>query len=113
MRVLEEDIEERLGPDGNDLARYKLLLGKGDGVKGVSFIIGNIAPGGGTAPHRHEHEEELYYVIEGSGLWRIGDEEFLGKPGAALYVPPNTEHSMVNNGDGKLKIVLLHSPASL
>jgi mannose-6-phosphate isomerase-like protein (cupin superfamily) len=113
MRVLEEDVEEILGPDANDLAKYKVLLGKKNGVKGVSFIIGNIAPGGGTERHKHEHEEELYYIIEGSGLWKIGDEEFLGKPGAALYVPADTEHSMVNNGSERLKMILLHSPASL
>lgn len=113
MRVIEEDIEEILGPDGNDLAKYKILLGKKNGVKGVTFIIGNIAPEGGTDPHTHEHEEELYYIIEGSGLWRIGGKEFSGKAGTALYVPPNTEHSMINNGDENLKIVLLHSPASL
>jgi mannose-6-phosphate isomerase-like protein (cupin superfamily) len=113
MKIIETDVEERLGPDGNDLAKYKLLLGKKDGVRGISMIIGNIAPGGGTELHRHENEEELYYIIEGSGLWQIGDQQFTGEAGTAFYVPPNTEHLMMNNGNERLKILLLHSPASL
>ena len=113
MKVLEENIEEILGPDGNELAKYRVLLGKKNGIKGVTLIIGNLAPGGKTESHSHEHEEELYYVIEGTGEWKIGDKEFLGEAGSAFYVPPNTEHSMSNNGKKNLKIVLLQSPASL
>lgn len=113
MMVLERDVQEILGPDGDELARYKVLLGKRNGVKGLTLIIGNIAPGGRTKPHSHADEEELYYVIEGTGLWKIGKREFVGKPGTAFYVPPNTEHSMTNDGSENLKIILLHSPASL
>jgi quercetin dioxygenase-like cupin family protein len=113
MMVLEKDVKEILGPDANELAKYKVLLGKSNGVKGVALIIGNLAPGAETKPHRHEHEEELYYVIEGTGIWKIEGKEFIGKPGTAFFVPPNAEHSMVNNSKGNLKIVMLHSPASL
>ena len=113
MMVIEEDVKEILGPDANQLAKYKVLLGKLNGVKGVTLIIGNMAPGGGTKPHRHEHEEELYYVIEGTGIWKIGGKEFIGRAGTAFFVPPNTEHSMSNNSHEKLKVILLQSPASL
>ena len=113
MKVSEEHIDEILGPDGNELARYKVLLGKQNGVKGVTLIIGNISPGGETKPHSHEGEEELYYVISGTGLWKIGGKEFIGNPGTALFVPPNIEHAMINNEAENLKIVLIQSPASL
>ncbi len=113
MMVLEENVKEILGPDANELAKYKVLLGKLNGVKGVTLIIGNMAAGGGTKPHRHEHEEEVYYVIEGTGIWKIGEKEFVGRAGTAFFVPPNTEHSMVNNSNENLKVILLQSPASL
>ena len=113
MISFEQKAIEILGPDADERAKYKVLLGKQNGVKGVTLIIGNISPGGEVKPHRHEGEEELYYVIKGTGLWTIGGKEFIGNPGTAFFVPPNTEHAMINNGTKNLKIVLLQSPASL
>lgn len=113
MIAFEDKVKEILGPDADERAKYKVLLGKQNGVKGVTLIIGNISPGGEVKPHSHEGEEELYYVIKGTGLWTIGGIDYIGNSGTAFFVPPNTEHAMVNNGTETLKIILLQSPASL
>lgn len=48
--------------------------------------------------HRHEHNDELFDVIEGEGTFLIDGGEMAGKPGTILYVPAGTEHGMRADG---------------
>jgi mannose-6-phosphate isomerase-like protein (cupin superfamily) len=44
----------------------------------------------------HEHEEEFLYVLSGRGFVRIGNEDFVVKPGSAVYTGPHIVHSVHN-----------------
>lgn len=51
--------------------------------------------GGGPPPHRHERMSEGFYVIDGEITYRLEgvEEPIVAQPGAALWIPPDTEHS--------------------
>jgi len=60
-------------------------------------------PGGYYPLHFHP-APEIYYVIEGTARWTVGEETFLAKPGTAIYHRPNIPHRTVNTGKKKLKV---------
>lgn len=47
-----------------------------------------------VAPHVHPNSEELYFVLEGRGIMRVGEEKKEVFPRDLIYIPPNTEHSI-------------------
>jgi ribonuclease HI/quercetin dioxygenase-like cupin family protein len=66
-----------------------------------------IAPGGCSPPHRHPEEHQCL-VLAGAGEYR-GPEGAPVAPlreGAALYVPANEWHQVVNTGSGPLRILV-------
>lgn len=46
-----------------------------------------------TPLHVHANEDELFYVIEGDHVFRVGDEEFRAGPGAVVFAPRHVPHS--------------------
>lgn len=49
-------------------------------------------PGMEPPPHIHANEDETYYLLEGEMLFRVGEEEFVGKPGDFVFLPRNIRH---------------------
>jgi mannose-6-phosphate isomerase-like protein (cupin superfamily) len=41
----------------------------------------------------------LYYIINGKGKIRIGDEESLFRDGDIIHIPERTGHTITNNGE--------------
>jgi mannose-6-phosphate isomerase-like protein (cupin superfamily) len=52
--------------------------------------------------HSHEIEDQLYYVLEGEGIVRLGNEEFPLRPGIAVTIPPGVAHGVRNPTDRPL-----------
>jgi mannose-6-phosphate isomerase-like protein (cupin superfamily) len=46
-----------------------------------------------TPAHVHEREDELFYVLEGEHVYRVGDEEFRVQPGGLVFAPRGAPHS--------------------
>jgi mannose-6-phosphate isomerase-like protein (cupin superfamily) len=47
---------------------------------------------GGTDPQQPHAEDEVYYVIEGRGVIRVGDEDRPVAPGSVVFVAAGVEH---------------------
>src|SRR4051812_33245990 len=45
-------------------------------------------------PHEHEHEAEAMYILEGKCHFLVGEKWHTAVPGAFVYVPPKTVHSI-------------------
>jgi quercetin dioxygenase-like cupin family protein len=43
--------------------------------------------------HVHANEDELFYVIEGEHVFRVGEEEFPAAPGAVVFAPRHVPHA--------------------
>lgn len=59
--------------------------------------------------HKHEHEDELFYVLEGSFVMEFRDKKVILNKGEMLVVPRDTEHRPVAQHEVS---VMLFEPAS-
>ena len=50
----------------------------------------------GAGPHYHREREELFYVLEGELVLRIGDETHTARAGTFAFVPRETVHGFHN-----------------
>ncbi|TNY34344.1 cupin domain-containing protein [Pelagovum pacificum] len=52
----------------------------------------------GPGAHRHEAEDEVFYVLAGQPSVLVGDTWHRLKPGACVYVPAGVMHDFCNPG---------------
>jgi mannose-6-phosphate isomerase-like protein (cupin superfamily) len=68
-------------------------------------------PGEPIAPlHLHLDEDEAWYVLEGTLLFRVGDREIEAGAGAAVFGPRGTPHTYTNPGPGPARYVIVMQP---
>lgn len=67
---------------------------------------------GGSAPsgHVHDHEEELIYVVAGSGWLVSPDARVRLEPGVAVHVEPGTHHATMADDGPDLEMITVFSP---
>jgi quercetin dioxygenase-like cupin family protein len=61
--------------------------------------------------HRHTHEDEYSYVLEGHVGALLGDDVLVGSPGDLIFKPRNQWHTFWNAGDEPARILEIISPA--
>jgi mannose-6-phosphate isomerase-like protein (cupin superfamily) len=95
------------------------------GSIGVRFILAGVETGGGfslvehpmppralAAPlHRHTHEDEYSFVLEGRVGALLGDEVVYGEVGDLIFKPRAQWHTFWNDGDEPARILEIISPA--
>jgi mannose-6-phosphate isomerase-like protein (cupin superfamily) len=79
-------------------------------VRNQSLAEATIPVGAATQSHIHKMTEEFYYVIEGEGMMRVGDEEQRIGAGDAILIPPGARHTLRNTGAGPLRILCCCAP---
>lgn len=67
-------------------------------------------PGQVQKVHAHKGADKIYYVVEGSGEFSLGDEKRSLSAGELLYVPENVEHGVVNTSAGRLAVMIVITP---
>jgi mannose-6-phosphate isomerase-like protein (cupin superfamily) len=75
-----------------------------------SLAEATVAPGCRTQLHRHGQTEELYHVTAGSGVMKLGNEQFEIGVGDTVGIPPGTPHAVENSGSVDLVILCCCSP---
>ena len=83
------------------------FVGANNGDVGVSVFLFNGGPGRGPGPHRHPYDE-IQFIQEGRGRWRVNGEEFEAGAGDILVIKAGEIHSFKNTGDGPLVQVDVH-----
>ena len=95
------------------------------GSMGVRFMLDGDETGGGfalvehpmppralAAPlHRHAHEDEYSFVLEGRVGALLGDEVVYGEVGDLIFKPRDQWHTFWNDGDEPARILEMISPA--
>lgn len=91
--------------------RYRALMDAGQlGARHMSVAWLEI-PGGTEQTLRSDEEaEQVYVVVGGAGTMSVaGDTQDVGE-GDLILVPPATDHSIANKGEGTLACVSVQSP---
>ncbi len=70
-----------------------------------------LEPGGHMHRHSTDRNEELLVFLQGKARVVIGAEMVLMAAGQVLYIPPQTEHEVHNEGPGVLTYVYTVAPA--
>jgi mannose-6-phosphate isomerase-like protein (cupin superfamily) len=94
--------------DGSEIR--ELLAHRNSCIRRQSLAEARLPPGGRTTPHYHPQTEEIYYVLEGAGRMRIGEEVRDVGPGDAIAIPPGQVHQIVNTGQTVLKFLCCCAP---
>ncbi len=69
-----------------------------------------LEPGQAQAAHAHEAADKFYYVIEGRGMFTVGDETYEVAPGMVAWAPAGVSHAVENRGDARLTILVAIAP---
>jgi len=92
-------------------------LGDSDGT----FAIAEWADAGGPVgapqliapPHVHHHEDEAWYVLEGTLKFRLGDREVEAPAGSAVLGPRGVPRPFWNPGPGPARYLVVMAPNTL
>jgi mannose-6-phosphate isomerase-like protein (cupin superfamily) len=93
--------------------RTQNLVGGASPIQANNFCIGYVTlePRGGQVPWHNQEQEEVYFVLEGTGEACLGTEKTILQAGQAMYIPPGTYHQMTNVGEAPLKMIYCYGPA--
>ena len=104
------EIEGRIYPARR---RTQNLVGGVSPVQAESFSLGfvTLEPDGGQVPWHSQAQEEVYFVLEGTGEMCLGEERQVVTSGQAVFIPPHVFHQMTNLGQTPLKMLYCYGPA--
>lgn len=77
---------------------------------GFAYIHDNVLePGASIGEHRHDGEEEVYFILEGEGMMRIDGVDTPVAAGDACLTRSGHSHSLVNTGKAAMRFLVLHA----
>ncbi|MBI2816767.1 MAG: cupin domain-containing protein [Acidobacteria bacterium] len=85
----------------------KKLIGSG---KMVAELL-CYEPGQSTPVHQHPQQDEIFYVLEGTGKLTVNGEERSITAKSLILVPARSQHGLVA-GDTRLVILFFKAPAT-
>lgn len=83
------------------------FIGAEQGDVNISVFLLSALPGKGPGPHRHPYDE-VQFVREGRGLWKVNGVEFEGGAGDIFVIKAGEIHEFKNIGDAPLVQVDVH-----
>ena len=60
-------------------------------------------------PHLHEKKEQMFFIVSGAGLVRVGDQTFEVKPNDLVYVPAAAKHQTIATSAEPLRYLLFNA----
>ncbi len=91
--------------------RTHVLMDAGElGSRHLSVTWLSLPAGAEQTLSSQQESEQAYVVVRGAGTMSVaGDTQQVGE-GDLILVPPATEHSVANDGEGELACVSVQSP---
>jgi mannose-6-phosphate isomerase-like protein (cupin superfamily) len=69
-----------------------------------------LRPGEASTKHRHQTQEELYVVLEGTGRMRVGDELLTLEPHSSVIVSPEEIRQIFNDTEAETLWLIAGAP---
>ena len=93
--------------------RTQNLVGGASPIQATAFSMGYVTlePKGGQVPWHNQEQEEVYFLVEGTGEMCLGEEKITMTAGQAVYIPSGVFHQLTNTGDAPLVFLYCYGPA--
>ncbi len=93
-------------------AQYRPAFGVGDAqarqLRGIArYGELTVAPGGSSATVSYPVEEQIYYILEGSGTLLYGDQRVPVKKDDFMYLPVGLKHGMANESGQPVRLLVM------
>ena len=104
-----EEIEAFTGQEGTQI---KQIFSPSETDNSIRYSIAHctIYPGKSSKPHTMR-TSEMYYIIQGSGVMHVGEEQKQVKRNDVIFVPPMSKQFLENNEDTQLVALCIVDPA--
>jgi uncharacterized cupin superfamily protein len=101
-----EDLELEHYTQGSAFESRSVRIGPLLGAKDLGYSYDVVPPGKRSCPfHSHRGEEEMFFIVRGTGTLRYGNETRKIRAGDVICCPtggPETAHQIVNDSEGEL-----------
>jgi mannose-6-phosphate isomerase-like protein (cupin superfamily) len=106
------DLDSVKSIDGNEGTQIKQIFHPHNTMLGVRYSIVKctLEPGKNSKQHILK-SSEVYYVLSGSGILQIDEQELQVKANQAVYVPPHSKQIIQNTGSTPLEFLCIVDPA--
>lgn len=107
------DLAEIAGRTYPARRRTQNLVGGASPIQATHFSMGHVTlePDGGQVPWHNQEQEEVYYILEGTGEMCLGEERWTVSTGQAIYIPPRVFHQLTNTGLTPMRMIYCYGPA--
>lgn len=90
------------------------ILADGVATGGQAAIFEDItAPGMGPPLHRHQRDDEFFFVIDGTVKFSVDGREFVAAAGGFAFAPRGSVHTFRNVGATPSRMLVACTPAGL
>jgi mannose-6-phosphate isomerase-like protein (cupin superfamily) len=92
----------------------RIFVGPDSKLTAEGFVSGFVvvAPEGSVPLHSHE-QEEVYYILKGTGEMIVDKEKQVLESVSAIYIPPHSRHTLKNVGPEELHMLFVYAPAGI
>jgi len=93
--------------------RTQNIVGGASPIQAKNFSVGNVTldPKGGQVPWHNQEQEEVYFIVEGTGEMCLGSERQILTAGQSAYIPSGIFHQLTNVGTTPLRMIYIYGPA--
>ena len=107
-----KDVEKIEAFSGQEGTKIKQIFSPEDTSNVIRYSIAHctINPGKISKPHAMK-TSEIYYILEGKGIFHIDEEQRKVKKNDAIFVPPNSKQFLENSGEMDLVTLCIVDPA--
>ncbi len=107
------DLSQMQGRSYPARRRTQNLAGGASPIQTTHFSLGHVTlePNGGQVPWHNQEQEEIYFILEGTGEMCLGEECATIHAGQAVYIPPKIFHQLTNTGAVPMRMIYCYGPA--
>lgn len=92
--------------------RYQAIFGEGDAANSALPSVARFGEAtldghGACRATQYERQEEIYFVLQGSGVLQYGEQTFPIRKNDFTYIPPGIKHSVANNSNDPLQVLVM------
>jgi uncharacterized cupin superfamily protein len=110
IHLSEVPVDRITAPEGSVFGGSRQRVGAHIGAQKLGYSFFTVPPGKTAFPyHTHTGNEEMIYILAGSGILRFGKEEIVVHSGTVIACKPGGEypHQLINTGDQEISYLVV------